>query len=91
MKGNRIQGTLRSYLRWPLLLSPLLLAMNIHIYTMSIKAGGSDDRICSSLYYISILAILLYNAGSFFGTSYSTPFVLIRPLSGWQAIWRFPL
>ena len=39
MKGNKIQGTLRSYLRWPLMLSPLLLAMNIHIYTLDLKIG----------------------------------------------------
>ncbi len=57
MKGNRIQGTLRSYLRWPLLLSPLLLAMNIHIYTMSIKAGALMTGYV--LLYI-ILAFLLF-------------------------------
>lgn len=39
LKGNKIQGTLRSYLRWPLMLSPLLLAMNIHIYTLDLKIG----------------------------------------------------
>ena len=57
MKGTRIQGTLRSYLRWPLLLSPLLLAMNIHIYTMSIKAGALMTGYV--LLYI-ILAFLLF-------------------------------
>ena len=36
---KRIKGTLRSYLRWPLMLSILLLAMNIHIYVFSVKAG----------------------------------------------------
>lgn len=57
MKGNRIQGTLRSYLRWPLLLSPLLLAMNIHIYTLDLKIGVLMTGYV--LLYI-ILAFLLF-------------------------------
>lgn len=57
MKGNKIQGTLRSYLRWPLLLSPLLLAMNIHIYTLDLKVGALMTGYV--LLYI-ILAFLLF-------------------------------
>ncbi len=57
MKGNRIQGTLRSYLRWPLMLSPLLLAMNIHIYTLDVKVGALMTGYV--LIYI-ILAFLLF-------------------------------
>lgn len=57
MKGNKIQGTLRSYLRWPLLLSPLLLAMNIHIYTIDFTIGALMTGYV--LVYI-ILAFLLF-------------------------------
>lgn len=57
LKGNRIQGTLRSYLRWPLMLSPLLLAMNIHIYTLDLKVGALMTGYV--LLYI-ILAFLLF-------------------------------
>lgn len=39
MKQNRIKGTLRSYLRWPLLLGILLVIMNLQIYTVHIRAG----------------------------------------------------
>lgn len=39
MKGNKMRGTLRSYLRWPVFLSLLLLVMNIHIYCINISAG----------------------------------------------------
>lgn len=39
MKQNRIKGTLRSYLRWPLLLGILLVVMNLQIYTVHIRAG----------------------------------------------------
>lgn len=57
LKGNKIQGTLRSYLRWPLLLSPLLLAMNIHIYTISIKTGA---LMTGYVFIYIILAFLLF-------------------------------
>lgn len=40
MKQNRIRGTLRSYLRWPLLLGILLIIMNIQIYTVHMRAGA---------------------------------------------------
>lgn len=39
MKQNRIKGTLRSYLRWPLLLGILLVIMNLQIYAVHIRAG----------------------------------------------------
>lgn len=50
-------GPLRSYLRWPLILSPLLVAMNLHIYTLNIKIGALMTGYV--LVYI-IIAILLY-------------------------------
>ncbi len=58
MKGNRIQGTLRSYLRWPLLLSPLLVAMNIHIYAINIKIGAIMT--CYVLLYVIIAFSIFY-------------------------------
>ena len=57
MTDTRIKGTLRSYLRWPLLLGILLIAMNVQIYTISLRAG-----IIMSAYiavYL-LIAILLY-------------------------------
>jgi c-di-AMP phosphodiesterase-like protein len=39
LNDNKIKGTLRSYLRWPIFLGTLLIVMNIQIYTVNIKAG----------------------------------------------------
>lgn len=57
MSNNKIKGTLRSYLRWPLLLGILLIIMNIQMYTVNIKAGA-----IMSAYVIVylVIAILLY-------------------------------
>ena len=49
---NRIRGTLKSYLRWPLLLGVLLIIMNIQIYTVHIRAGA-----IMSAYVVLYLAI----------------------------------
>ncbi|MDD5994973.1 MAG: DHH family phosphoesterase [Clostridiales bacterium] len=62
MKGNRIQGTLRSYLRWPLLLTPLLFVMNIHIYFVDVKAGAIMT-LYVSLYTIIAFLLLYYKRG----------------------------
>ena len=62
MKGNRIQGTLRSYLRWPLLLTPLLLAMNVHVYFLDVKAGAVMT-IYVLLYTIIAFLLLYYKRG----------------------------
>ncbi len=35
----KYQGTLRAYLRWPLVLVLLLLCMNLHIYFINVRAG----------------------------------------------------
>lgn len=57
MNQNRIKGTLKSYLRWPLLLGILLIAMNLQIYTIHIRAGV----IMSAYIFIYlIIAALLY-------------------------------
>ncbi len=58
MKENRIQGTLRSYLRWPILLTPLLLVMNIHIYVLDLKIGALMT--CYVLFYAVIAFLLFY-------------------------------
>ena len=55
---KRIKGTLRSYLRWPLILSIFLLAVNIHIYTFDTRAGVVMT--CYLIIYI-IIAIALYS------------------------------
>lgn len=57
MEKEKISGSLRSYLRWPLLLSILLIAMNIQLYIINIKCG-----IIMSAYVIIylIIAVILY-------------------------------
>ena len=55
---KRIKGTLRSYLRWPLLLSIFLLAVNIHIYVLDTRAGVVMT--CYLVVYIAV-AITLYS------------------------------
>lgn len=57
MNKQKIQETLRSYLRWPLLLSPLLIAMNLHVYTLSVHIGALMTGYV--LLYI-VIALLLY-------------------------------
>lgn len=59
LNGNKIQGTLRSYLRWPLLVTPLLLAMNIHIYTLNLKIGALMTGYV--LIYILIAFLLFFH------------------------------
>ena len=57
MSQNRIKGTLKSYLRWPLLLGLLLIVMNVHIYVTNLRAG-----IIMSIYvlFYLIIASVLY-------------------------------
>lgn len=57
MNKQKIQETLRSYLRWPLVLSPLLVAMNLHIYTLNVHIGALMTGYV--LLYI-VIALLLY-------------------------------
>lgn len=58
MKQDYIQGTLRSYLRWPLLLSPLMLVLTIHIYTVDWKCGAIAT--CYVVLYILAALALFY-------------------------------
>lgn len=57
MHDNKIKGNLRSYLRWPLFLGLLLIAMNIQIYSLNKKAGLIMTAYVA--FYL-IAAILLY-------------------------------
>lgn len=57
MNQNRIKGTLKSYLRWPLLLGILLIAMNLQIYTIHIRAGVIMS---AHIFIYLIIAALLY-------------------------------
>lgn len=57
MRDNKIKGTLRSYLRWPLFLGLLLIAMDIQIYTINRQAGLIMSGYVA--FYL-IAAILLY-------------------------------
>ena len=59
MNSKKLNGTLRSYLKWPLLLCPLLIVMNVHIYMLNLRSG-----IIMSVYlaiYIVIAFLLLYS------------------------------
>lgn len=58
MTNNKVKGTLRSYLRWPLLLGILLIIMNIQIYTMNLKAGFIMSAYV--IVYLIIAALLYY-------------------------------
>lgn len=58
MKQNRIKGTLKSYLRWPLLLGILLIIMNIQIYTVHIRTGVIMSAYVSL--YLIIAGILYF-------------------------------
>ena len=39
----KLSGQLRSYLRWPLILSILMLVMNIGMYFVDVMAGEADS------------------------------------------------
>jgi len=54
MKKNPYRGTLKSYLRWPILLTPLLIIMNLNLYLINMKSG-----LCMSLYLL-IYVVLAY-------------------------------
>ena len=57
MNEKKIQETMRSYLRLPLMLSLLLVAVNLHMYTLDVKIG-----ILMTIYVILyiIIALLLF-------------------------------
>lgn len=57
MAKNALKGTLKSYLRWPILLAALLIIMNIQIYTINFTAGLVMSGYV--LLYL-IFAILIY-------------------------------
>jgi len=54
LNEKEIQETMRSYLRWPLLLSLLLIAVNLHMYTLDVKIGA-----LMTIYVILYIAIAL--------------------------------
>ncbi|MCR5796706.1 MAG: DHH family phosphoesterase [Eubacterium sp.] len=56
MDKTKLNGTLISYVRWPLLFIPLLIVMNIHIYSVDKKVGMLMS--CYVVLYI-VLATLL--------------------------------
>lgn len=56
MDKKNIRGSLRSYLRWPLLLSILLIVMNIQIYTIHVKAGA----IMSAYVFLYVVIAFLF-------------------------------
>lgn len=59
-KKVKLKGQLKNYLQWPLLLSVLLLAMNVCMYPISVKAG-----ILMSVFlavYVGIV-VMLYMSG----------------------------
>lgn len=58
MKDNVLHGSLRSYLRWPLFLCPLLIAMNVHLYFYNTLAGVIVTGYL--VIYIAIAAILFF-------------------------------
>ena len=55
----KLNGQLRSYLKWPLLLSLLLIAMNVSIYVINRRAGAVMTIFVAV--YIAIVVILYYH------------------------------
>ncbi len=56
--GNlRLRGTLTTYLKWPLLLSPLLIIMNLHLYLTDKRSGWIMS--CYLVVYL-LLALILH-------------------------------
>ena len=59
MGTKKMRNSLRSYLKWPLILGLLLIVLNIHIYTLNITIGIYVS-VYTCVFYI--LAFLLYFA-----------------------------
>ena len=60
MEKQKVKGSLRSYLRWPLMLSPLLLVMNLQVYTMNIRIGIVMS-VYVALYIIIAISLFYFN------------------------------
>ncbi len=58
MSEKTPRGTLRAYLRWPLILGVLLILMNIHIYVINIRTGAIVS-LYLAVYFI--VAAVLYH------------------------------
>lgn len=65
-KKLRVNGALKSYLRWPLLLTPLLLCMNISILLVH-KKSGMIMSIYTVVYIVAALVIYAYRRNSLEG------------------------
>ena len=61
MRGKlKLKGHLKHLARWPLYLSVLLIALNILVYVINIKAGAVVTM-GNILYLVAAVAILLYH------------------------------
>lgn len=56
----RLKGQLKSYMRWPLLLSVLLILMNVWIYVIDVKAGALMTAFVL-VYMIVVFVLYIYN------------------------------
>lgn len=65
-KKLRVNGALKSYLRWPLLLTPLLLCMNISILLVH-KKSGMIMSIYTVVYIVAALVIYAYRRNTLEG------------------------
>lgn len=53
----KLKGQLKSYMRWPLILTLVLIAMNVIMYLVSLKAGAVATGFTA--FYVAV-AVLLY-------------------------------
>ncbi|MDD3362499.1 MAG: DHH family phosphoesterase [Hespellia sp.] len=67
MKKNnmRLKGQLKLYMQWPFIMTILLVAMNVWVYTTN-KRAGMVMSVCVVIYLVIACALYLYNRTSIF-------------------------
>ena len=54
--GIKLKGKLATYMRWPFILTILLVAMDVLLYSVSWKAGGIGT-VFTAVYLLSLIHI----------------------------------
>lgn len=67
MKKNnmRLKGQLKLYMQWPFIMTILLVAMNVWVYTTN-KRAGMVMSVCVVIYLVIACVLYLYNRASIF-------------------------
>lgn len=80
MKNNmRLKGQLKMYMQWPIIMTILLVAMNVWVYTTDKKAGMVMS-VCVLIYLIIAFALYLYNRAIIFSDliQFATQYGLVQ-------------